>query len=342
MANKRVWWACEAIGIAPEKSATYTVIHGVQNASLTTTFNLEQIFELGQLEIYENIEDVPDVEMTIEKVLDGHPLLFHEATQGASVGTLVGRSNQRCNVAISVFGDTQSAASGTPVAQVCCSGMYLSSATYTLPLVGNCTEAVTLVGNNKTWRTSGYTLTGTLFDNTDVPLATQGVQRRENIVFGSAIDGTVTLLPSGYGGVRGISASGTNNTDSDGEYGAHIQSITISADLGRDAVFELGRRSPYYRFVSFPIEVTTEIEVLDTDGDFVEATEAGVAGNENNLNDNRILVVLDDSTKLDCGGKNKLTNVTTALGDTGGSNSTSTYSYSTFNDLTITQDNDPG
>lgn len=342
MSSKRIFWAVQACGIAPEDSTAYTVIHGVQSVSMTTTFNLEQAFELGQLAIYEQIEDIPDVEVTIEKVLDGHPLVFHEATQGYTQNTLIGRSNQRCGLALSIFGDTQNAASGTPTAEVNCSGMYLSSVSYTMPVDGNCTESVSLVGNHRVWKSAGFTFSGELFDNTDAPSATEGIQKRENVVFGSVLDDTVTLLPSGFGGIRGISSSGTNNLDADGQYGAHVQSITVSADFGRDATFELGRKKSYFRFVSWPVEVTTEISIIATDGDWVNANEEGYAGNGNNLQTSRILVVLDDSTKIDTGGKNKLTSITYSDGDAGGSNVMCTYSYKTFNDLTITNDSDPG
>ena len=349
MANKRIYWAVQACGISPENSTQYTQLHGIQSVGMTTTFNLEQAFELGQLEIYEQIEDIPDVEVTLEKVLDGHPLLFHEATQGAGTGaTLAARSNQKCGLALSIFGDTQTAASGTPVAEVNCSGMYLSSVSYTIPVDGNCTESVTLVGNHRVWRaaTGGLvtspTFSGILFDNTDAPSATEGIQKRENIKFGSLLDGTYTLLPSGYGGVQGISSSGTNDLDSDNQYGAHVQSITISADFGRDATFELGRKKPYFRFISWPVEVTTEISIIATEGDGVSATEEGIKGNGNNLDNNRILVVLDDSTKIDTGSKNKLTSISYSDGDAGGGNVMCTYSYTTFNELLVTQTNDPG
>ena len=43
---------------------------------MTTTFSLEQAFELGQLEIYENIEGVPSVEMTINRLLDGTAMAY--------------------------------------------------------------------------------------------------------------------------------------------------------------------------------------------------------------------------------------------------------------------------
>ena len=45
-------------------------------------FNLEQAFELGQIQIYENIEGLHEVEVTMEKVLDGYPLLYTSVTAG--------------------------------------------------------------------------------------------------------------------------------------------------------------------------------------------------------------------------------------------------------------------
>jgi len=35
-----------------------------------------------------------------------------------------------------------------------------------------------------------------------------------------------------------------------------IQNVTISCDLTKTELFELGRRGPYHRFVDFPVEVT--------------------------------------------------------------------------------------
>ena len=60
--------------------------HGVQSVGITTTFNLEQVFELGQLAIYENVEGTPDVEVTMSKVLDGYIPLFCLATATKPMG----------------------------------------------------------------------------------------------------------------------------------------------------------------------------------------------------------------------------------------------------------------
>jgi hypothetical protein len=62
MVNKRLFFAVYQVGICPPGISTFTsahVIHGLQSVGLTTNFNLQQVFEIGQLEIYENIEQIP-------------------------------------------------------------------------------------------------------------------------------------------------------------------------------------------------------------------------------------------------------------------------------------------
>jgi len=339
MPNNRIYWAVQGVSIAPKDSTSFSgtsIVHGLQTMGITTTFNLEQVFEIGQLEIYENIEDIPDIEVTMEKVIDGHPLIYHLATSGASSSTLAGRSTAQCNVLMNIYGDTQDAASGVPQTEVLMSGMYVSSLSYTCPVDGNCTESVTLVGNNKEWRSSNFLLQSDMFDGTDTPGATEGVNRRENVVFGNIdLTGSNTVLPTE---IEGISTSGTNNQDSDGVYGAHVQNITVSADLGRDNLNELGRKGPYFRYVNFPVEVSTEIEVISLQGDQVDALE----GADSNISDQTIIVVLQDSTTINCGTKNKLANIAYGGGDAGGGNATSTYSYTGFNNFTVSHSGDPG
>jgi hypothetical protein len=273
-------------------------------------------------------------------VLDGYPLIYHLVTQGSTAVSLSGRSAAKTILALSIFGDTQNSASGTPVAQCTMSGLFCNSLTYSLPVDGSFTESVTLVGSNKVWRSSGFTFTGTIFDNTDVPLAvtsgTGGVQRRENLVLAT------TRLPGGAGGVAGVSSSGTIDSTTDGFCQANVQNITVSTDLGRDALNALGHKNPYFRFVNFPVEVTTEIEIIALSGDWISATEDGVASDGNNLTAHTILVVCEDSTQLDCGSQNKLSSVTYGGADAGGGNATVTYTYSNFNDLTVSHNQDPG
>ena len=62
----------------------------------------------------------------------------------------------------------------------------------------------------------------------------------------------------------------------------------------------------------------------------------GVSGTNFNLGAGEQITIADSAgTRLDLGNKNKLTSVSYSGGDTGGGNATVTFSYSTFNDLTV-------
>jgi hypothetical protein len=175
---------------------------------------------------------------------------------------------------------------------------------------------------------------------TDAPqniVVSGGVQRRENVLFGNAPVNGYTRLPNE---IQGISSSGTNNLTSD-VFGAHVQTISVSCDLGREALNELGRRGPYFRYVNFPVEVTCEIETTSAQGDLIDATEVGLGGSGSNLTDQVIYIVMQDSTKIDLGDNNKLASVAYGGADAGGGNATVTYSYTTFNDFTVTHNADP-
>ena len=360
--NRRIFWAIQgvvmgnmgavtinntAINGSYRSTSILNPIMGLQSVGITTNFNLEQAFQLGQLALYENIEEVPDIEVTMEKVLDGAPLLYHLATStvggssGAN-GTLVGRSNERTDVRLAIYNDTKERAGGsnnTIEAEVYCSGMYLSSLSYTLPTDGNITESITLVGNHKEWvgvgeatdvnafaATTDYGYVGDLSSPTAPP---SGIQRREQVdVVNSTFPAEVRRSSSD----GGLNATAANRV-------VHITSISMSADMGREEIRELGRKGPYFRYVTFPLEVTCDFEVTATSGDFVNAFEEGRSTDKKNLTDRTIIVKLDDVTTFNLGTKNKLSSVTYGGGDTGGGNSTITFSYSTFNDFKVTNPN---
>ena len=347
MANNRIYYAIQQVKLGPA-AGSMTPVHGLQTVGITTNFNLEQVFEMGQLAIYQNVENVPDIEVTLNKVLDGYPIIYALATEeGSSIAaglvaanpTIPGRQNARCDMQLAVFSDTNVSSSGTSVSAVTCSGMYVSSVSYTFPVDGNFTEDVTLVGNNKVW---GGTVTGS-FNNTDAPIAAQGVGRRQFLSMANCR--FPTQIP-------GISASGTNEALGNGSgFAVHFQNITVSCDFGREAINELGTFAPYHRFVTFPVEVTSEFEVVAVTGDMINATESGyysgltgntVAGpstpqcsGRHNLLDQTIFLETCEGTRIYLGTKNKLTSVNYTGGDTGGGNVSVTYSYSTFNDFVV-------
>lgn len=344
MVNNRIFYAIQQIGLAPLGTVSYTpthVVHGCQSVGVTTNFRLEQVFELGQIELYENIENIPDIEVTTEKVLDGYPLVYHLATRNAGSATLAGRSTAKTQLALSIFSDAQDAASGTPLGEMECSGIYVSRFGFRFPVDGNFTESVTLVGNEKVWRSGSFRFSGA-FNNADSPLSiagSGGVNRREDLLFHPLASGNkYTILPLD---IDGVSGSGTNNSTVAGAFDVHLQNVSVDVDLRREELFELGRRVAYFRFVNFPVEVTSEFETVSTRGDFVQATEAGILGNGNNLTDQTIRIVAREGTVIDLGTKNKLQTVTQDGGDATGGNVTVRYSYSNFNFCTVQHPNDP-
>tara|TARA_R100000808_G_scaffold23947_1_gene53960 strand:- start:6758 stop:7924 length:1167 start_codon:yes stop_codon:yes gene_type:complete len=372
MAN-RIYFANQQLAFRRDtdnSAGAYTVAHGVQSVAVTTTFNLEQAFELGQLAIYENIEGVPDIELTATKVLDGYPLLYHLATQEAAGHdrgpTLAGRSNAKCAVAIGIWPDTEDSTgkdTSNPVQQMECSGMFASSVSYSFPLEDNFTEDITLVGNDKGWKKAGstegvncetppwqmVTSTGQFTTNADAPIGTGGVNRRENLAFNasSASDAggiQYTYLPTQ---IPGVDSNGWMNPVQQ-TTNAHLQSISVSCDLGREELFELGTRQPYARIVTFPVEVTCDIEVLSISGDMIDAYSDGCGDNTlactgivDNLENESIRIVTCEGTSIFLGDKNKLASVNYGGGDAGGGNVTVSYSYSTFNDFTVLHPQDP-
>lgn len=335
--NKRIFYAIKAGGFAQDGSSSFTEGHGIQSIGIDTAFNIEDVFEIGQIATYAQIEELPDVEVTLEKVLDGYPLLYHLATpRSGAPKTLLGRTAQKASFAMSIFGDIQDSASGVPNSQVVCSGMYVNSVSYTLPNEGNCTENVTLVGNDKRWMASGFTFAGSIFDNTDSPAS--GIQRRQHVLFGPG----QSRLPYGPGGILGINNNGENIEVVPGEFRVHFTNIDISSDLGREDILEIGRKNPYFKYPTTPVQVNTEFTTTTTDGDFVDATEAGLDGQGNNTTDQEIYIKLSDGTVFDLGTKNKLVNVTQGGGDAGGDNEEVTYSFrNSSSHLIVTHPADP-
>ena len=387
-ANNRIFYACQMVGMAEMgvlDAATVVdvagaagtkkmrVAHGVQSVGITTNFNLEQAFELGQIQIYENIEGLPDVEVTMEKVLDGYPLLYHLASPAPESVGLVGRSKERCDLSLGIFSDaydsvTDSGQStgtfasdhyGKPPVEVFCSGMYLGSISYTIPVDGNATESVTLVGNNKEWivdqskmhitssgekfgTQEGFSATTDASEPRALTQASGGIQRRENVLLSRCI------FPSKIYGMNGALPGNAWNSTTQSPR-VHIQNVSISTDFSREDILELGRKTPYYRAPGFPIEVTCDIEAIAISGDFIGAYEGGdpeffTTGNKasgDNTGEEGIKIILQDSTCFNLGSGNRLSSVSYGGGDATGGNVSISYSYTNFNELFVGHKYDP-
>ena len=326
MSNRRVFYACEAVLLTPQKyieaSRSWTAQPskkplGVQSVGMTTNFNLEKIFTLGQLAQYDSIENNPEVEVTINKIFDGTlPLYLACIGGGDTQGSLIQFANNRVDLEFGIYQDTvEIAAQVSGVSSMRSTGMYLQSVNFTFPTDGNATEDVTLVGTNREW------LATPTFGFTQEKTAPAVVRRWK-------FDLDSCELPTGDGGM---------------EVGAPLTNVTVSADFNREAIYTLGSYEVYDRPITFPVEVNTEIESLAIAGDGIPLTEAAYscAGSESTSVKNKSIKFVicgknpGDSFSIDLGKKNKLTSVSYGGGEAGGGNLTITYSFTTDNVLTV-------
>lgn len=348
--NNRIFYAVQAIKMRPceiDKDTgvvTYStsrpsgvIVKGIQSVGMTTNFNLEQFYQMGSLEVYDNIENTPDIEVTISKALDGTRTVYNLATDGTGVvnnQTLTEIGNKRCDFALGIWDDTRGNTTGTGAKYyVVCTGMYVSNVSYNFANDGVFTEDVTLVGNHKKWSHS----TGggiTHFDDGTASPSGGKLYRRWTL------NKLNSILPTGVGTGSSGSIPGTWGS------GLHVNSITVSCSMNRESINEMGSRAPYYRFIAFPVEVTSEFEVTATYGDLVDAsdfnTETGCnASSVYNLANWPVLIDICPANgtgsdyRIDLGTKNKLSSVNYSGADSGGGNATITYSYQTFNDLKV-------
>ena len=348
--NNRIFYACQAVIIVPNSGGPMASegvpVRGLQSVGMSSTFNLEQVFEMGQIEIYENIEDIADIEVTLEKVIDGRALIYQLASAGTCSDNITAATKNRCDVYLAIFSDAvdsvgQSSNPNTKLNVCYNSGMYTSSVSYNYSIDGSATESVTLVGNDRFWNAQqvvdgtsndpsfgptaaslfSMSAVNNIIDNEDTPLS--GVQRRVDLDMREPGAGGCTL-PSEVKSQQDSSNAGTNA-------GVHLQSVSVSTDFSQENILELGRFGPYTRYATFPVEVTSEFEVIATSGDLIS-----VSGNTTNLGAGQQITIKDNAgTIIDLGGNNKLSSVSYSGGDTGGGNATITYSYNTFNSLLV-------
>lgn len=356
MPNSRIYYASQTAQLRPQiatpasSSDIYSGWYqplGLQSVSMTTNFALEPAFQLGTVELYDNVESIPEVEVTLNRVIDTTAPLYlmcmggKDGVDGAENKQLVSLANNRVNFRLGIYESANQFISNTASQYVVCSGMYLSSFNYTIPIEGNATEEITLVGNHKIWNTGAF-LGDSSFDVGNIfnpsttvgaitPTTASGILRKQYV------DIVGSTLPIGPSGIR----------QPGGDKMPHFQNITISASLGRESINQLGRFAPYCRYTNFPIEVTSEFEVMSTDGDGVDADDflgqSFCNGPKSNLKQHPIRIVICDgdsttasnSMALDLGYKNTLTSINQTGGDTGGGNVMVTYSFRNFNNFTI-------
>jgi hypothetical protein len=178
-----------------------------------------------------------------------------------------------------------------------------------------------------------------LLEHCILPVGIQGV-------FGTGLGNAYRESEVHYAADAAISAQNTarqNARFTASGLGVHVQSVSVSTDFSREDVFELGRKTPYYRPANFPIEVSCEIEAITTSGDFITALENGdpalfaTKASGNNTGEENIFFTLRGGITIDVGTKNRLASVSYGGADATGGNASCTYSYTNFNDLDVKQ-----
>ena len=330
MADVRTFYACQKVSFGASSGSTdsnptqsYTTLNAIQSVGITTNFNLDPVYQLGRLNPGDLFEDIPDVEISVTKQLDGSNTIYgHMMNCNASAKSLAQVSDQRSAVLLQIYSQEFNAATGTPLAVCEMMPSYLSSVTYNFPADGAFTEEVSIVSNTKSWTTQPA--------NTDPPDASlTGVARRQ------MFDLDNSVFPTGATGANGGAfVSGSLPED------FKLQSVSVSVDLGREEIFQLGQRLPFTRYINFPVEVNSEFEFISANGDKVGAVESEQnCANPSALADRRIVLKLCDGMTLDLGTQNKLNSVSQSGGDAGGDNVTYTFSYINYSALTYTGPN---
>lgn len=357
----------------------WEVAHGVQSISVTTNFETEQAFQLGQLELYEIASRQPSVECTVEKVIDGTKPVFFMVTDPAFGANIVGRTQTyRADIAFAIYSDTQTRVVGNPQTLQTLSGMYVSNIQYTFPIDGPVTEQISLVGNDKLWAVytaiSGQTISTIATPGADphapegVPQAViasggvtelaggagvagstvvigSGIQRREkvdisrsvlpSVIPGCSGHGSNTVQASGFGGLSGQTVTGFwANTV---HIAQRLQNITMSIDLGREDIFELGSKRPFAKYATFPVQTSLSIEVVSPVGDLIEAS-AGLDCVPDTISYSTCIVRTCEGLQVDLGDNLMLDSIDQGGGGTDGGNLTATYNFKGFNTFNVSHD----
>lgn len=291
----RIYYASQWVSI------NGTVVTAVQSVGISTTYNIEPIFQLGQSTVYQDQETLADVEVTIQRLFNsGTPMyLLHLGSGGDGVG-LTNSLVETKKSTIVVSNDASSSGS----AAVSMADMYVSNISYNATVDGNATEDITFIGNKKG--------TGTATTKPGSLTTGYGVASRQNV--------TGTGIASG------------------------AQSVTISVDLAREDLYSLGAIEPSVRLLTFPIEVTAEVEVRNishADGlAVVPADRCSPLSNAGGGNGTLEICNSGGSggttytTTITFNG-NTLLSVNYSGGDAGGGNASATYSYRNYNSFSV-------
>ena len=235
--------------------------------------------------------------LSICKNLEGVPnveISTERAWQGASSsfwntagGDTASVSNFTGSVVMKVADDTSSSFA-TQVNFVNATSMVISSWGVTFPVDGFATETCTVVGNDINW----YNGSGPTISTPGGACSTSTFKRRQDVALES-----------------------------------REQSVSFSCDVGREDLFQLGKKSPYARPATFPVECSSDWEYL--------ATATGNRGGDTYNSASDLDATVNETKSYEgVSMTGRLAGSNYSGGDAGGGNATIVYNYIGYNALT--------
>lgn len=211
-----------------------------QSVAFNTSVDFEQVFELGTLGQIEDIEGIPQAEITGERAIPVAGATMWGASTAAKGGASACQFIASASVAGSVSVVPDDNTTGTSTRLVNIAGV-VSNYSQNYAVEGPATESMTIVADSISW---GGTGAGVPNANA-LPTPTTVVLSRKNI-------------------------------DSTG----CVQSASFNVDLSREDIMCLGQKMPNFKAAQFPIECGADIEQLATAGStsfaFTQSTETDV------------------------------------------------------------------
>lgn len=235
MAN-HIYYAIQNCRVIPATDPALTCTYqntgicesGMISCGVSTSADYTPAFELGRLAIYDIIEGVTAVEVTVERHLGA----FNKTLWGQITGnSLAAAISVRPKVDLVAIDDQTLSCGFTVESFLQCTGLYITGFNVSYPLDGTATETMTFTGTH-------------LEDSATT--------------WSSAI-----ISPTGTAGLTAYSDNGNavvTRKDLSGGY----QSVTAGVTIGRRDLFEFGATDAFHKAAEFPIESTISFEKLAT------------------------------------------------------------------------------
>lgn len=134
--SNRVFYACHAIAI------NGAFVRGGQSVGMNTTFDLEPVFQLGQLKQIDTVTLSPQVEITVSRVLENGSTILS--------GTFEEIFEPATNTICVSVGDDTSPLLTSASSSIFCEKAGVTGVTYNFPVDGVFTEEVTYLAYSKT------------------------------------------------------------------------------------------------------------------------------------------------------------------------------------------------